>query len=252
MTEAWVLDLDGVLWRGNKPIGGSAEAVAALRAAGHRIGFLTNNSFTAVAELVDKLGSMGVPADEDDICTSAQAAAGLLEPGSSALVVGGPGVREALVSRGVEVVEEGSADAVVVGFDPTFDYRKLTAAFQAVRDGARLIGTNADPTFPTAKGEIPGGGSIVASVAYATGVTAEIAGKPNEPAARLLAERFGSISWLIGDRPDTDGAMATAVGTRFGLVLSGVATTAEGLDPAPAAVASDLATIVADLLAAHA
>lgn len=247
-----MLDLDGVLWRGSRPIEGSADAVAALRAAGHRIAFLTNNSFTAVADLVEKLEAMGVPAEPADICSSAQAAAGLLEDGSTALVVGGPGVVEALGARGVEVVTDGSkVDAVVVGFDPSFDYKKLTAAFQAVRDGARLIGTNADPTFPTSRGEIPGGGSIVASVAYATGTKAEMAGKPNDAAARLLAERLGPISWLIGDRPDTDGAMATAVGAQFGLVLSGVAESADGLDPAPAAVAADLATLVAQLTAAR-
>ncbi|MEO5679707.1 MAG: HAD hydrolase-like protein, partial [Acidimicrobiales bacterium] len=129
---------------------------------------------------------------------------------------------------------------------------KLTAAFKAVRAGARLIGTNADATFPKAEGEIPGGGSIVASVAYATGVEAEIAGKPNKPAGRLLADRLGPISWLIGDRPDTDGVMATAVGAQFGLVLSGVAQSADGLDPAPAAVAADLATIIAELVSARA
>lgn len=244
-----MLDLDGVLWRGKRPIAGSADAVGAIRAAGHRVAFLTNNSFTTVAELVTKLQEMGVPADAADICTSAQAAASLVEPGSRALVVGGPGVREALESRGVAVVEDGSpVDAVLVGFDPTFDFRKLTAAFQAVRDGARLIGTNADATFPTSRGEIPGGGSIVAGVAYATGTTAEIAGKPHPAAARLLAERLGPISWLIGDRPDTDGAMATAVGARFGLVLSGVAQSADGLDPAPDAVAADLVTLVAALI----
>jgi len=244
------LDLDGVLWRGKEPIPGSADAVAALRDAGHRVAFLTNNSFTAVAEQAEKLQAMGVPASVDDICTSAQAAAGLLEPGTTAFVVGGPGVSEALEALGVTVVDDGDeVDAVVVGFDPTFDYRKLTAAFKAVRAGARLIGTNADATFPTPKGEIPGGGSIVASVEYATGEKAEIAGKPNQPAARLLADRLGPIAWLIGDRPDTDGAMATAVGAKFGLVLSGVAQSADGLDPAPEAVAADLATIIAELMA---
>lgn len=247
-----MIDLDGVLWRGKDPIAGSADAVAALRAAGHRVAFLTNNSFTTVAEQAEKLAAMGVPAEPDDICTSAQAAAGLLEPGSTALVLGGPGVSEALEARGVEVVDDGSpVDAVVVGFDPDFGFKKLTAAFRAVRGGARLLGTNADATFPTATGEIPGGGSIVASVAYASGVTAEIAGKPNDAAARLLADRLGPISWLIGDRPDTDGAMATAVGARFGLVLSGIAESADGVDPEPEAVAADLATIVAELTAAR-
>lgn len=247
-----MLDLDGVLWRGQEPIDGSAEAVAALRDAGHRIAFQTNNSFTSVEELAEKLAGMGVPAEADDICNSAQAAAGLLERGTSALVVGGPGIVEALAARDITVVDDGSpVDAVVVGFDPKFDYRKLTAAFAAVRGGARLVGTNADATYPTADGEVPGGGSIVASVEYATGEKAEIAGKPNEPSARLLADRLGPIAWLIGDRPDTDGAMATAVGAHFGLVLSGVAQSADGLDPAPDAVAADLATIVAELIAAR-
>lgn len=246
-----MLDLDGVLWRGKTPVPGSAVAVTRLRAAGHRVGFLTNNSFTAVAELVDKLAAMGVRAETDDICTSAQAAAGLLDPGSTALVVGGPGIVEALDARGVDVVGEGAVDAVVVGFDPTFDYKKLTAAFRAVRGGARLVGTNDDATFPTATGEIPGGGSLVAAVAYASGVTAEIAGKPNPAAARLVAERMGTISWLVGDRLDTDGGTATALGARFGLVLSGVTGSAAGIDPEPAAVAADLATLVSDVLTAR-
>jgi len=246
-----MVDLDGVLWRGKTPLPGSADAVARLRDAGHRVAFLTNNSFTLVADQIEKLADMGVPAEADDICTSAQAAAGLLDKGATAMVVGGPGIVEALEARGVEVVTDGSSvDAVVVGFDPSFDFKKLKNAFQAVRDGARLIGTNDDATFPTDTGEIPGGGSIVAAVAYATGVTAEIAGKPNPPAARLLEDRIGTISWLVGDRLDTDGAMAQAVGARFGLVLSGVTTTAEGVDPEPAAVAADLATLVDSLLPA--
>ena len=243
-----MLDLDGVLWRGKAPIPGSADAVARLRDAGYRLGFLTNNSFTTVGELVEKLADMGVPAEEDDICTSGQAAAGLLEPGSTAMVVGGPGVLEALAAREVEVVDDGTeVDAVVVGFDPDFDFATLTAAFKAVRGGARLLGTNDDATFPTAKGLIPGSGSIVAAVAYASGVTAEIAGKPNQPAARLLKERMGEISWLIGDRLDTDGGMAVAIGAKFGLVLSGVTTTADGADPEPDAVADDLVSMVARL-----
>jgi len=247
-----MLDLDGVLWRGKDPIEGSAEAVSRIREAGHRVGFQTNNSFTAMAEQIEKLAAMGVEAEPEDICSSAQAAAGLLEEGSRALVVGGPGLAEALEQRGIEVVQPakgaGSVDAVVVGFDPEFDYKKLTAAFRAVKDGASLIGTNDDATFPTPNGEIPGGGSIVAAVSYATGVTAEIAGKPNQPAAKLLAERMGDIAWLIGDRNDTDGGMARAVGARFGLVLSGVTKSADDADPKPDAVAADLAAMVADLL----
>ncbi len=247
-----MLDLDGVLWRGKEPIPGSAEAVAALRDAGHRVAFLTNNSFSSVTELAEKLGAMGVPAEPEDICNSAQAAAGLLDSGTSAYVVGGPGISEALEARGVTVVDGGSpADAVVVGFDPAFDYDKLRSAFEAIKGGARLIGTNSDATYPTAGGEVPGGGSIVASVEYAAGRKAEIAGKPNQPSARLLEDRLGTIAWLIGDRADTDGAMACAIGANFGLVLSGVTESADGIDPVPTAVAVDLSTIVAELIAAR-
>ena len=126
--------------------------------------FLTNNAGPRVSELVAKLEGMGVPATPDEVVTSAQAAASLLEPGSTALLCAGPGVREALEARGVEVVRDGDADAVVVGFHRDFDYHRLTAAFLAVHHGARLIGTNDDTTYPTPEGPIPGGGAILAAV----------------------------------------------------------------------------------------
>ena len=106
------------------------------------------------------------------------------------------------------------------------------------------MGTNDDATYPTPDGEIPGGGSMVAAVAYATGVTAEIAGKPHPAAARLLHDRVGAVDWFVGDRPETDGAMARAIGCRFGLVLSGVTTDPAGVRPDPDAVAADLAALV--------
>jgi 4-nitrophenyl phosphatase len=248
VEDPWALDLDGVLWRGAAPIPGSADAVRRLRDAGHRVVFLTNNSASPVAEQAAKLTAMGVPADVDDVVTSAQAAASLLEPGTSALVLGGPGIDEALAARGVDVVAEGPCDAVVVGFDRDFDFSRLTRAFWAVRAGATLIGTNDDATYPTADGEVPGGGSMVAAVAYASGVTPTIAGKPFAGAAQLLSERVGRVAWFVGDRPSTDGAMARAIGARFGLVLSGVTTDATAVDPAPDAVAADLATLVGDVL----
>jgi glycerol 3-phosphatase-2 len=248
VTDPWALDLDGVLWRGSTPIPGSAAAVARLRAAGHRVVFLTNNSAAPAAEQAAKLTGMGVPTDVDDVLTSAQAAASLVEPGTTALVIGGPGIDEALAARGVQVVPEGPCDTVVVGFDRRFDFTRLTLAFWAVRAGAVLIGTNDDATYPTADGEVPGGGSMVAAVAYASGVTPIVAGKPFAGAAGLLRARVGQVSWFVGDRPSTDGAMARAVGARFGLVLSGVTSDPTGVEPAPDAVAPDLETLVGRLL----
>lgn len=241
----WAVDLDGVIWRGDTPIPGSADAVAALRDQRHRVVFLTNNSNKRVEAYVAKLADAGVAADEADVVTSAQAAASVLEPGTTALVCAGPGVEEALAARGIEVVTEGKADAVVVGWHEEFDYHRLTAAAAAVAGGARLIGTNDDATYPTPAGPLPGGGSILAAVAYASGATPTVAGKPFAPMADLLRARVDDPVIMVGDRPSTDGRFAQRVGVPFGLVLSGV-TAAGGapVEPAPAHVASDLAALV--------
>jgi len=245
----WILDLDGVVWLAEQAIAGSPEAVAHLREAGTRVLFLTNNAGPRVGELVDKLERIGIPADGSDVVTSAQAAAGLLEPGSRALVCAGDGVVEALEARGVEPVWSGDADAVVVGFHREFDYDRLTTAFLAVERGARLIGTNDDTTYPTPEGLIPGGGAILAAVAAATGVTPEVAGKPYAPMASAVSARLGrdpAEGLLVGDRPSTDGYMAQRLGLRFALVLSGVASAedAEHLQPPPDVVAENLARVV--------
>jgi 4-nitrophenyl phosphatase len=243
----WALDLDGVLWRGEMPIPGAADAVARLRAGGVRVVFLTNNAGATVAEHLGKLARMGVAAGPDDLLTSAQAAATLLAPGSTALPCAGPGVREALAAAGVRAVEEGPADAVVVGWHRTFDYDGLARAADAVRAGARLIGTNEDATYPTPSGLLPGAGALLAAVATASGVAPEVAGKPHDPMLALIAERVGPVDTVVGDRPSTDGALARALGARFALVLSGV-TPADGAsraDPVPDVVAPDLGALVA-------
>ncbi len=242
----WALDLDGVLWRGDMPIDGAAEAVARLRATGARVVFLTNNAGATVAEHLAKLARMGVPAGRDDLLTSAQAAATLLAPGATALPCAGEGVREALAEAGIRVVEERPADAVVVGWHRNFDYDGLTRAADAVRAGARLIGTNEDATYPTPDGLLPGAGALLAAVATASGVAPEVAGKPHAPMLRLVAERVGRVDTVVGDRPSTDGALARALDARFALVLTGVtsAAAASHADPAADVVAPDLAALV--------
>jgi 4-nitrophenyl phosphatase len=272
----WILDLDGVVWLGSEPIPGAVDAVRRLRAAGERVLFLTNNSSALIGDYVAKLVGLGIPAEADDLLTSAQAAARLLEPGTTALVCAGPGVDEALRARGVKTVREGRADAVVVGWHTDFDYARLTAAFRAVHAGARLIGTNDDPTYPTPDGLLPGGGSILAAVATAAGAVAEIAGKPNAPMAALVRERLAldlgdtpttsdtttsevttsevttseerARIILVGDRVSTDGLMAARLRLPFALVLTGVTTTADlPVTPTPAFVADDLSTLVRQL-----
>ena len=245
---AWALDLDGVIWLGDQPIPGAAEAVALLQATGEPVVFVTNNSAVPVGEVEAKLAAHGIEA-VGMVLTSAMAAAQRVEPGEVALVCAGPGVEEALAARGVRTVRDGDADVVVVGFHRDFDYERMRVASTAVRRGARLLATNDDATYPTPDGLIPGGGAILAAVTTAAGVPPEVAGKPHLPMAELVRARVGDAGVMVGDRPDTDGRFALTLGWRFGLVLSGV-TTALPVEPAPDLVAPDLAALVGAALAA--
>ncbi len=226
------------------------EAVDRLRAAGNRVLFVSNNSSLTAGAYVEKLASVGITAPEADICTSAMAAAGLVLPGTTAMVLGGEGIDEALAARDVRSVtaEIGNAahvDAVVVGLDRKLTYERLTAAIRAVLNGAQLVVTNEDPTFPMEDGLSAGGGSIGAAVEYGSGVTAVVAGKPHPPIGALILERTAGVmpTVMVGDQPLTDGLFAKAMGVPFGLVLSGVATSADGVDPVPEVVAANLAAL---------
>lgn len=223
-AAAVVLDLDGVLWLGDEPLPGAADAVARFRSAGLAVGFMTNNSSLPVAGYVEKLGRFGVDADPSEVLTSALAAADLLAadlaPGSKILACSGPGVVEALEARGFEVVDAGPADAVVVGWHRTFDFDRLDRASAAVRAGARFVATNLDATYPAPGGLLPGNGALVAAVATAAGCRPEVAGKPEPPTVALVQATFGDRGVVAGDRPSTDGALAEALGWPFALVVS--------------------------------
>ncbi|MEZ5379734.1 MAG: HAD-IIA family hydrolase [Acidimicrobiales bacterium] len=248
----WALDLDGVLWTGKLPIPGSAEAVSRLLDRGHEVVFVTNNSFATVGEQEAKLAAMGIDAPGRFI-SSAMAGATLVEPDERVFVLGGPGIAEAVSARGAHLIEDTTSspdgvDAVLVGLDWHLSYDRLRFAVQSVAGGARFIATNTDPTYPTENGFYPGAGAIVASVAAATGQQPIIAGKPHEPQADLVRARFGSDGIMVGDRPETDGAFAVALGYRFGLVLSGVVSASDlPVEPTPDVVADDLGSLVATL-----
>ena len=243
----WALDLDGVVWLAGQGLAGSAEAVAALREAGERVVFLTNNSGPTVAEQLGALARVGIDAAPEDVTTSSQAAASTLTSGQRAAVVGDKGVLEAMAARGVEVVPATSGpEAVVVGRTVDLDYWALSACAQAVRAGARFVATNGDSTFPTGSGLLPGAGALVAFVKTASGKEPVIAGKPHEAMASLVQERYGPIAVMVGDRPDTDGLFAKLLGARFGLVLSGVTGASDlPVQPEPDMVGPDLAGLVA-------
>jgi 4-nitrophenyl phosphatase len=253
-------DLDGVVWLMHEPISGSVDAIARMREHGHRVLFVTNNSAATVAKQQAALAAIGIEAS-DDVCTSAQAAALLLVPGERVLVAGGPGIVEAVQEVGATVVARTdddiddaefaeittSVDTVLVGYHRSFDYRGLTRAVSPILAGARLIGTNDDPTYPTPAGLIPGGGSILAAIAKAGGVRPIIAGKPYAPMGQLVRRRLGiddlSVAWMAGDRDSTDGAFARLIGARFALMLSGVSETTDERTVAPHAVFANLAAL---------
>ncbi len=237
-----------MLWLGAEPIPGSAEAVRRLRAAGETVVFATNNAYARVVDQEAKLESMGVPAT-GCVVTSAQAAASLIEQGERVYVVGGPGLREEVERRGAVVVENGPCDVVVSGLDRELTYGHLRDAAAAIRGGARWVQTNSDVTFPTPSGPEPGAGTIAAAIAAASGARPVIAGKPEQPMADLIRRELGDDGIVVGDRPDTDGLFAAALGYRFCLALSGITAADQlPLDSEPWRIGPDLAAIVTAVL----
>jgi glycerol 3-phosphatase-2 len=245
-------DLDGVIWLAHEPIEGSADAIARLRQAGIDVLFVTNNSFSTRHQQHAALAHVGIAA-EGNVVTSAMAASTHVSSGERVLVCGGEGLIEEVAHRGAEVVVPyrddavaGDFDAVVVGFHREFNFDVLSAALTAVRNGARLIGSNSDPTYPTPQGPIPGGGSILAAIEHATGVKAVVTGKPHQPMADLVTSLHPGVGvhemMMVGDVVSTDGAFARTLGCAFGLVLSGMTPSAEGIDAD--LVGANLAAIV--------
>ncbi len=187
---------------------------------------------------------------------SAQAAATLVAPGDVVMVGGGAGIFEALEARGVRAVDadfRGHVDAVVVGLYRDFDYPKLTALSNAIRNGATFIATNDDATYPTPDGPVPGGGAIVAAVATASGVAPIVTGKPNEPMAVVVRERCGPAftpgsTLMVGDRWTTDGAFAVTLGCAFAQVRSGVTAPGAAIDGHADIDVADLAAVIGVIL----
>lgn len=254
--EAFLLDLDGVVFRGDAAIPGASEAIEELRNRGRRVVFITNNSARTPQGVADVLGSLGVPASPDEVVTSAQAAVPLVRdligPGGSVFAVGEDGVRAALGDGGFTVLEgePDQADAVVVGWDRRADYDTLRIASVLVQRGARLVATNGDSSYPAPGGELwPGAGALLAAITETTGATAAVAGKPHRPLFDAALERAGTTHALVvGDRIETDIAGASAAGLDAVLVLSGAAGPGQLLDhdALPVAILDDLSGLPAE------
>lgn len=230
-----MLDLDGVVYRGPDVIAGAPEALAAARAAGARLAYLTNNASRRAHDVADHLRELGLPElDDDDVVTSAQAVARLmiadLPPGSPVLVIGGVGLRAPLEDGGLRCVDslDDAPVAVVQGYHPDLGWRHLAEASYAVASGLPWYASNTDLTIPTSRGVAPGNGALVQAVASATGRTPVVAGKPEQPLFDATRDRLGGHRPLmVGDRLDTDIDGAIGAGIESLAVLTGVSTLAD-------------------------
>lgn len=223
-----IIDMDGVLYRGNEAIPGAGAFLRFLRERG--IGFVlaTNNSTRTPQQYVKKLAGMDMPVQTDEILTSAQATAaylaGITPPGARVFVVGQDGLWTALREAGFALVEE-DAEFVVAGMDFAIRYERLAEATLLIRAGAQFIGTNPDRTFPSERGIVPGAGSLLAFLEAATGVTPTVIGKPGTVMMELALDRMGaqaSTTAVLGDRLETDIEAGQRTGLVTLLVLSGV------------------------------
>jgi glycerol-1-phosphatase len=224
-----LLDLDGVVYRGPTAVPHAVEALAQARAAGLGARYVTNNANRPPAEVAAHLVELGIPTGTDEIITAAQAAARLIASerpaGTRVLVIGGPGLREAVREVGLTVVE--SADdgpaVVVQGFAPSVGWRELSEAALAIQGGAEHLASNIDATLPQERGEMLGNGSLVAAVRNATGSNPRSTGKPDPEIFRqALASAGGGRAIVVGDRLDTDIEGARAASMTSMHVLTGV------------------------------
>jgi len=251
--DCLLLDLDGTVFRGHEPTPGAVETLATIRS---RILFVTNNASRGPAEVAQHLCAMGFTAKPDDIVTSAQTAARLLQeqlqPGAAVLIIGTDSLAAEVRKAGLKPVRQWSDGpvAVVQGHSPQTGWPDLAEAALAIRGGALWVAANVDKTLPSERGLLPGNGAMVAALVTATDRKPQVGGKP-EPALLTDALARGEFRapLVVGDRLDTDIAGANAAGLPSLHVLSGVSTAADTVRAAvgerPTYIAEDLRSLYA-------
>src|SRR6266566_5515070 len=226
MKHGYLIDMDGVLYRGSELIPGADSFVAELRARQIPFLLLTNNSQRTRRDVVAKVARLGIDVEEEHIFTSAMATARFLaqqKPHGTAFVIGEGGLLTALHQNGYAVVDH-EPDYVVVGEGRTFNLELVEASVRMIQRGAKLIATNLDPNCPTQHGLRPGCGAIVAMLETATGLKAFSVGKPSPVMMRMARKQLGLASartTMIGDTMETDILGGVQLGYRTILVLSG-------------------------------
>lgn len=249
------LDLDGVVYVGRRAVPHAPEAIADARRSGMRVAFLTNNASRTPAEVADHLTALGVPAAPEDVVTAAQAAAGLLVAGhgtgAHVLVLGGPGLHEAVAAAGLVATTDPDAavDAVATGFGPDVRWSAVMEVATVLTRGVPWVASNADAALPTERGPAPGHGALVRLLADFSGRAPVVAGKPGPALLEEAVRRTGVTRPLVvGDRLDTDIAGARAAGVPSALVLTGVCTRDQAADAPehqrPTYVVDDLRALI--------
>ena len=259
--RAFILDLDGVIYRGDGLLPGAREFISWADDTGRKLIFLSNNSFATPDEVTAKLARLGAPHPEGRVLTSGAAAArqiAVRHPGGSVYVLGVASVERMVEGEGLRVVwrdgMDGPApDAVLVGLDFNLSYDRLRRGLRAILAGADFIAVNRDPMLPVEGGFDPGTGSLVAALEYASGQTAEIVGKP-APGVMLEALRAmgaeASETLVVGDGLALDIVAGHAAGMDAALVLTGMNTRAQAEVATGQAKPDLIFSGIGDLLAA--
>ena len=226
MKHGYLIDMDGVLYRGSELIAGADFFLQQLRARNIPFRLLTNNSQRTRRDVVAKVARLGIEVDEEHVFTSAMATARFLaqqKPNGTAYVIGEGGLLTALHQNGYAVVDH-EPDYVIVGEGRTFNLELVEAAVRMILAGAKLIATNLDPNCPTHNGLRPGCGAMVAMLEIATGVKAFSVGKPSPVMMRAARKELGLTTdetTIIGDTMETDILGGVQLGYHTVLVLSG-------------------------------
>lgn len=251
--KAVIFDLDGVLYRGDTVIDGAIEAVSKTRAVGKKVFFLTNAGTMSRAGRTQQLRAFGFEVEEKEVYTSSYGVAYYISKSKknpTAYCLGEGGLKEELSSFGIFLTQE-KPNFVVVSLDRGITYARLSTAFRNIMNGSKFLATNGDATFPVEDGLLPGAGSIVNSLAYATKVDPYIIGKPNTYLLEMILENCECTReeiLLIGDKVESDIALAKKAKIKSALVLTGVSKR-EDLDKLKAGEKPDyVASSVKDLL----
>jgi 4-nitrophenyl phosphatase len=228
-----IIDMDGVLYRGDEPLPGLHDFFAFMRRRPIPFILATNNSTRTPEQYVEKLARMGVEIFSEEVLTSGQTLARILAQeypsGTRIHVFGMPALRQVMVQAGFVLADE-DVKVVAASLDKELTYDKLKRAALLIQDGAHFVATNLDPNLPTEEGFLPGTGSLIAALETATGVKPTATGKPEPVMFNIAMEQMGAKSEttaMIGDRLDTDILGAQQAGLTSIFVLSGSSTRAE-------------------------